>query len=67
MSLSPFYEDSEIITQLRGFFDVEEQWVIDFEAQLSHVEDYDDETYSLQIKDKNFLIHKIHGDIVVVE
>lgn len=67
MSLSPYYEDSDIVNQLRSFFEVDDQWTIDFEAELSHIEDYDDENYSLKIKDKEFLIHKIHGSVNEVE
>ncbi len=67
MSLSPYYEDSDIVNQLRSFFDMDEQWTIDFEAELSHIEDYDDENYSLKIKDKEFIIHKIHGSVSEVE
>ncbi len=67
MSLSPYYEDKAVINQLRGFFEMDEQWVIDFESALSQVEDLDDENYTLKIKDKKFVIHKIHCTVLEVE
>jgi len=67
MSLSVYYEDKDIINQLRGFFELDEQWVIDFEACLSQIEDVDDEYYELKIKDRIFRIHKIIGNVFEVE
>ena len=61
MSLSPYFEDSSIVNALRSFFEVDEQWTIDFQSLLSQVEDLDDEYYQLQIKDKLFHIHKMQG------
>ena len=61
MSLSDYYTDKSIVNQLRSFFEPEEQWNIDFESLLSQVEDYNDEYYTLKIKDRTFLIHKIQG------
>ena len=66
MALSEYYEDSSIVNSLRSFFDLDEQWTIDFQSLLALVEDYDDENYSLKIKDKQFLIHKIHGGVTEV-
>jgi hypothetical protein len=67
MSLSEYYEDESVVNSLRSFFGLDEQWTIDFQSLLSQVEDYDDENYSLKIKDKTFLIHKIHGGVTEVE
>ena len=67
MSLSPFFEDSDIVCQLRSFFEEEEQWTINFESELSHIEDVDDEFYELKIKNKKFRIHKILGNVMEVE
>ena len=61
MSLSIYFEDEDIIDQIRSYFDVEEQWTIDFESLLSQVEDASDEYYTLQIKDKLFKIYKSTG------
>ena len=66
MSLSPYFEDKDIVNQLRSFFEIDEQWTIDFWSLLSQVEDYDDESFLLKIKDRNFLIHKVHGSVVEV-
>ena len=66
MSLSEYFEDKSVVNSLRSFFDLDEQWTIDFQALLSQVEDYDDEYYSLKIKDKTFHIHKIHGGVTEV-
>ena len=63
MSLSEFYEDESVVNSLRSFFGLDEQWTIDFQSLLSQIEDYDDENYSLKIKDRQFLIHKIHGGV----
>ena len=67
MSLSPYYEDANIIAQLRSYFEEDEQWTIDFESQLSQIEDIDDEYYELKINDKVFRIHKIIVNVVEVE
>ena len=67
MALSEYYEDSSVVNSLRSFFDLDEQWTIDFQSLLALVEDYDDETYSLKIKDREFHIHKIHGGVTEVE
>lgn len=67
MVLSPYFDDKSIISTLRSFFDVEEQWKIDFKAAVALVEDYDDEKYVLRIKGRTFLIHKVHGGVEEVE
>ena len=67
MVLSLFYEDSDVVNQLRAFFSVDEQWEIDFWSLLALVTDYDEENDMLKIKDKTFLIHKIHGTVTEVE
>ena len=66
MVLSLFYEDSDVVNQLRAFFSVDEQWEIDFWSLLALVTDYDDENFMLKIKDKTFKIHKVHGSVVEV-
>ena len=67
MALSSFFEDEDVVSQLRGFFDPEEQWEIDFFACLSLVEDFDEDYYSLKVKDKSFLVHRVTGDVLEVE
>ena len=67
MTLSPYYLDKSIVNQLRSFFEMEEQWNIDFESLLSQVEDYDDEYYILKINTRVFKIHKVQGFVEEVE
>ena len=64
MALSEYYDDNSIISQLRSFFDVELQYDIDFNVALSMVEDYDEDTYIVEIKRRKFLIGKITGNVV---
>ena len=67
MVLSPYYNDDDVICQLRGFFDVEEQWNTDFVSALANVKDYDEEHYQLIAGNRKFLVHKIHGTVTEVE
>ena len=61
MALSVYFSDESIVNQLRSFFELEEQWTIDFGSLLSQVEEDDEEFYSLKIKGRRFLIHKVLG------
>lgn len=67
MSISVYFQDSSIVNQLRSFFDVDEQWEIDFDSYLSQIEDLDEEYFSLKVKDKSFRIHKVQGFVEEVE
>ena len=67
MSISPYFQDSSIVNQLRSFFDVDEQWEIDFDSCLSQIEDVDEEYYVLKVRDKSFRIHKVQGFVELVE
>ena len=69
MSLSEYFEDEDVVNQLRSFYDEEEQWVIDFNACLSNVEeDLEDEDYlRLKIKNRVFRIHTVLGFVEEVE
>ena len=66
MSLSSYFSDESVVNQLRSFFELEEQWEIDFMSLLSQVEDADDEHFSLKIKDKEFRIHKVLGIVELI-
>lgn len=66
MVLSDYYEDDDVVSQLRSFFDEDECGSIDFESLLSQIDDHDDESYSLKINGRVFLIHKIHGAVIEV-
>ena len=61
MALSVYFSDESVVNQLRSFFELEEQWTIDFGSLLSQVEDDDEEFYSLKIKGRCFFIHKVLG------
>ena len=67
MALSEYYDDSSVISQLRSFFDLELQDKLDFGIFLSMVEDYDEETYIVEIKHREFFIDKITGEVVEKE
>ena len=66
MALSYYYEDSDVVNQLRAFFSVDEQWEIDFWSLLALVTSFDEENYMLKVKDRTFKIHKVHGSVVEV-
>lgn len=67
MALSIFFSDDEVISQLRAYFELNEMWSIDFNACLSQVEDYDENSFFLKINDKNFVIDKITGSVSEVD
>ena len=60
MSLSPYFTDKSIVNQLRSFFDLDEQWTIDFMSLLGQVVDFG-EFYELKIKGRVFQIDKVQG------
>ena len=66
MVLSEYYEDKTVISTLRSFFDVDEQYKIDFKMALASVEDYDNEYYKIKVKNRAFLVHKIHCGVMEV-
>ena len=65
--ISDYYEDEELITQLRMFFDDDEQEQIDFKASLNLLTDFDEEKWELKIKDRVFLIDKELCEVEEVE
>ena len=67
MSLSKYFEDKDIISQLRSFFEINEQWKIDFQSFLADVIDYNEEYYAVTIKNRTFTIHKLLGIVEEVE
>jgi len=58
MSLSDFYSDSEVIQQLAGFFEEEEQ--VDFNTYFNQITDRGLD-YSLEIRGRVFSIDKLTG------
>ena len=58
MSLSDFYSDDEVLQQLAGFFDEEEQ--VDFKTYLNQITDRGLD-YSVEIRGRVFCIDKVTG------
>ena len=65
--ISDYYEDEELISQLRMFFDDDEQEQIDFKASLNLLTDFDEEKWELKIKNRVFLIDKELCEVEEVE
>lgn len=66
ISLSPYYPDSRVVNELRGFFSLSEMWKIDFYNLLSQAEDKGD-FFELRIMGRLFRIDKITGGVTEVE
>ena len=65
--ISEYYNDDELLAQLRGFFDVEEQGSIDFKSYLGLVEEVDNTTFQVKIKDRIFQFDKELCGVTEVE
>ena len=65
--ISDYYEDEELISQLRMFFDDDEQEQLDFKASLNLLTEFDEEKWELKIKDRVFLIDKELCEVEEVE
>ena len=57
MSISDWYSDDELISQLQMFFDSEEEEV-DFKGLLGTVTEVDDSTLELKVKGRTFRFGK---------
>ena len=66
ISLSPYYPDSRVVNELRGFFSLSEMWKIDFYNLLSQAEDKND-YFELRIMGRLFRTDKITGGVTEVE
>ena len=66
MVLSPYYNDNDVVCQMRGFFDVEEQWNVDFTGALVNAKDYDEDHFEVLAGNRKFLVHKLHGTVTEV-
>lgn len=64
MALSPYYTDAVVVTQLRSYFNYNTMWTIDFYPFLEQVTDYDKDFYFLEVKGKQFKIHRIAGFVL---
>ena len=67
MSISPYFSDDGVINQLRSFFSLDEQWTIDFENALSTLEDFDEDYFTVKVKDRKFSIHKMLGVVEEIQ
>ena len=65
--ISDYYEDEELISQLRMFFDDDEQEQLDFRASLNLLTEFNEEKWELKIKDRVFLIDKELCEVEEVE
>ena len=65
--ISDYYEDEELISQLRMFFDDDEQEQLDFKASLNLLTEFNEEKWELKIKDRVFLIDKELCEVEEVE
>ena len=61
--ISEFYSDDELLSQLRMFFNEEELEHINFKALLGQLNDEDSDTWTLQIKNRQFTIDKTTCDV----
>ena len=61
--ISEFYSDEELLSQLRMFFNEEELEHINFKALLGQLNDEDSDTWTLQIKNRQFTIDKTTCDV----
>ena len=64
-TVSPYYTDEELCSQLRVHFDREEMWTIDFQALLSQITDMG-EFYRLKVKGRVFNVDKVTANVVEV-
>ena len=67
MALSEYYDDADVINQLRGFFDEELRYNIDFNVALSLIEDYNEKLFIVKLRNRKFLIDKITGVVIEEE
>ena len=65
--ISEFFSDEELISQLRMFFNEDEQAHIDFKALLGQIKEIDTNTLELRVKGRIFRIDNIFCDITEVE
>lgn len=65
--ISEFFSDEELISQLRMFFNEDEQEHMDFQALLGQLTEVDSETWELRVKKRIFRIDKTFCDVTEVE
>jgi len=65
-TVSPYFSDEELVSQLRMQYGLEEMWNIDFQSLLSQIVDVG-ECLQLQIKGRTFNIDKVTGGVTEVK
>ena len=65
-SISPYFSDEDVCTQLRMQYSSDEMWNIDFKTLLKQVVEKGD-VFELKIKERLFQIDKITGGVVEVK
>lgn len=61
--ISEFFTDDELLSQLRMFFNEEEQEHMDFKALLGQITEVDSETLELKVNGRVFRIDKMFCDV----
>lgn len=67
LSVSEWFSDDELISQLRMFFDVDEADKIDFKALLGQIQVVDDDTRQIKVKGRTFQFSMEFCDVEEVE
>ena len=62
-SISDYFTAEDLETELRGFFDEEEMWKINYKALFNQLEDYNDIYFILKVKGRTFYIDKISCEV----
>ena len=63
LSVSEWFSDDELISQLRMFFDVDEVDKIDFKSLLGQVTVVDDDTRQIKVKGRTFVFSMVFCDV----
>ena len=66
-TVSDYFEDEDLINNLRTFFELEEMWKINFYALLTDIAELNDIYLQLKYKGRVFYIHKLTGDVTEKE
>lgn len=63
-TVSPYFDDEDVICELRTFFELDEMWNIDFASALTDITDSDDDNYlQLELNNRTFYIDRFTGDV----
>lgn len=65
--ISEYYSDDELLSQLRMFFNEDEQEHMDFKSLLGQITEIDNNILELKVKGRIFRIDKIFCDVEEVE